>query len=727
MNNQFIDNVKDALKIENTRLLFDFFAEFDKSISMPHIDDGKLFTDSDSLGKAFSETKESLLKIVQNASSSDKLLYQNYMSKYIKFLVDLIGEALSDDILNKIVYLYMYFYILRYLESKRENYLSNELDRRLPYIYETLCDIICEFTKCDMCYMVYKNGNNLPQLFAQSGEAQDIYNTDKFDELLRGDKVKKDIKNSWGGYAISDKYCVIELRPNEIGSKERFYIILNNMDDSHVKVNTPLSIVFILTMRRSLTEALSLDYAKLLNYKNDYSYVVKYSDSQNSGARLLHISDLHVGGRDDDGKVLNWQDTNKSSNNSNNYALANLLEEIDKTKTRYDLLVVTGDIVQGNGDAVEIRENYEQAGKALKEIAQRLWGYKYSNNSASRLPHDWKKRIIITTGNHDYAMMNDLKSVRDGRQTIVATPTKRVSGAIIKQTYFIEFILKFFDCPVEQYIQDELNEIRDYKELDLSLFVINSSSRTNVSQNNAVGISDKILKKLIDRFADLKNKYSVCLLHHTPKYVEELDYYDDRTGYKWWMEKFDEDNDLKDISELIEMYMGVSKLLLANPQDENLESKKKDFKDKYDNNQEFLEACMYYPEPKYKRFYPICFVISKLRKFIDNSSDEIITDNEFLSEIAVDESKSMLDKKAYSETYHQFEKSNIAFDAIMGGHIHNNMFNGQKEYEGNSINNGEEIKADCRKNADIICGRACNTFAECRLDGEKIKVRFHKF
>ena len=58
-----------------------------------------------------------------------------------------------------------------------------------------------------------------------------------------------------------------------------------------------------------------------------------------------------------------------------------------------ELIVVTGDIVQGNSTAVDLEANYQCAAEVLRSIAHILWPQPCIGGG-TLLRADWKKRII---------------------------------------------------------------------------------------------------------------------------------------------------------------------------------------------------------------------------------------------------------------------------------------------------------------------------------------------
>ena len=230
---------------------------------------------------------------------------------------------------------------------------------------------------------------------------------------------------------------------------------------------------------------------------------------------MLHISDAHI--------------TENKRWDVNSETVEKILNRIAEHKLNsggIDLIAFTGDIVTGSDNALGAQNKYKIAGKVLESIALKLWGVKKKMNGkvVSFLPVDWKRRIIITTGNHDYAAMNDVVVQTKSRVIRSASPSKHQGGTMSKFTYLIEFMQYFLDAPIDVLIENDLNEVRHYRHLNLKMLILNSTSLVNSLQNNKVGFNKKKVENLMNLpLWDVgENEKCICLAHHSPDY--KIDY-----------------------------------------------------------------------------------------------------------------------------------------------------------------------------------------------------------
>ena len=198
-----------------------------------------------------------------------------------------------------------------------------------------------------------------------------------------------------------------------------------------------------------------------------------------------------------------------------------VIESLDKLDLPScpDLLVITGDVVNGRFDAINLTKNYEAAQEVIEKIAWKLW------SKEARLRADWRKRIVITIGNHDYASMNELAATNEKRATVMARPTTGKSGPAIKYPYFIDFVRRLLHIDTDEWVDDGLNEVREYTKLNLNIIGINTISDVNPLRTNKVSIdTDKVLRLLAEHRDQLSKEdmANVILMHHTPLY--KIDY-----------------------------------------------------------------------------------------------------------------------------------------------------------------------------------------------------------
>lgn len=243
----------------------------------------------------------------------------------------------------------------------------------------------------------------------------------------------------------------------------------------------------------------------LILSQDTYRYVLPLG--KNNKLTILHLTDLHI-------KTKNKKD------------LEEIFKHLPKTipdSGPVDLVVITGDIVQGQGSAGELEEHYCLADKLLRELSKTLWCYEGTNY----LRGDWRKRIAIIPGNHDYAAMNELEVVsqKGTRSTGTGRPAQKEGGPMVKFAYYIHFISHLLGIDMGEQIQDWLNSVRRYDQMDLTLLCLNTSAGAGPLRNNKVHIDPDYVEKL-EKTGCFEVGITICLSHHTPSY--EPDYAVDR-------------------------------------------------------------------------------------------------------------------------------------------------------------------------------------------------------
>lgn len=502
------------------------------------------------------------------------------------------GDECSENEgkINTISYMLNYFRLLN--ELSNTSAAVTELDD-LPYKYEELCRTICGFTESKMCYMVYCSDGNYPEIFAQSGyyipffEEDKILDTKRIDKILQkvNDAKDKDtnkdntVENEDNTDNIDDTVVllndvaqleyngqdvlVVDVRlESELDSKKHFHIILQwekafSKEDllNKIKTKSLEDARNILFMRQTLKEALSRHYSFLISSRFDCSYV-RLVDAEGKAPNVLHLSDLHV------------CDKFYSKSADVNDHIAKKIEDAVRDEPKIDLLTITGDIVDGkDADSVHMEQNYRKVEKLLDQIVVKLWA-----DDENYLSHDWRRRIIITTGNHDYAAMNQYKAALKQRTLSVGSPIDEDSGTMSKFAYFIDFLIRYLDPRIDELLRNELNELRFYRRMNLKVLSINCSSHATPRRTNKLGPDYAKIKSIMDRkvwkekkpatsYTDTaKNEcrpFKLCLAHYSDRY--ELSYFHDNYGVLpgWTYNKPDKDNNV--INKLVDIFIDAMK------------------------------------------------------------------------------------------------------------------------------------------------------------------------
>jgi len=516
------------------------------------------------------------------------LLYQNYLSNFCRFWHRASKKspyaALPPDCSNRdtelrigqVSYMLQYFLRLRSLSSAQH---GTDQISSIPYAYEELCRTICGLSGFDMCYIVFRGAGRLPEIIAQSGyyapymEKQKILTVIEIDEILinfRNDSEKSffsclSAESSPREDAVFFLPCVLSYQKEDRQvlilelaihdgqhGDDHFYIILQNeKGGSKIKAENGLPIARnILFMRFTLLEILTRDYALLANFRYDCSYIRPLNQKKGLPVpKILHLSDLHVD-QDNVDKLVSM--------------IKSKLTKAFRDKYPIDLLIISGDIADGSGaNASVMEERYRCVERLLNAIVMCLW-----QDTMAYLSHDWRRRVVITTGNHDYASMNQYNAQLDMRTLVSGTPVKEETGTMSKFSYFIHFLIRYLDPPINEFLSNDLNEVRNYRYLNLKLLCLNCSSRATPYRTNKLGVDQAIVLGLTKRamWAE-KNGVSsketismtpaepnrICVAHYSPRY--DLSYFRDNyktlPGWEWTPHMNSPINELEELFRVI--------------------------------------------------------------------------------------------------------------------------------------------------------------------------------
>lgn len=498
------------------------------------------------------------------------LLYQNYLGNFCRFwhkantdspykTPTCSVQAVCQDkqIIGQVSYMLQYFLRLRSLSTHQQG-----IDQigNIPYAYEELCRAICGLSGFDMCYIVFRGVGRLPEIIAQSGyyvpfmEKQKILTIVEIDQILvefHSDSEKSfrlsvnedssEANNVTTWFVLPCVLCYMKEERQVLAlelaihdsqhSNDHFYIILQNEKEqpTHLDEKSILTIARnILFMRFTLLDVLTRDYALLANFRFDCSYIRAMREKKDAppATKILHLSDLHVD-QDNVSLLIKKVSEKISEDFRKNYPI--------------DLLVISGDIADGkNANASVMEERYRCVERLLNTIVMCLW-----QDSMAYLSHDWRRRVVITTGNHDYASMNQYNAQLDMRTLVSGTPVKEETGTMSKFSYFIHFLIRYLDPPISELLSHDLNEIRDYRFLNLKLLCLNCSSLATPYRTNKMGVNKEVVLGLTKRamwtesqkkiFPTPGNPHRICVAHYSPEY--NLSYFRDSyhtlPGFEW--------------------------------------------------------------------------------------------------------------------------------------------------------------------------------------------------
>lgn len=350
-------------------------------------------------------------------------------------------------------------------------------------------------------------------------EENGISNDDSFENLLYDEENTEsynsiNIKNS----NIDIIFLKIPIRIKrqnvfeKIEGEQKFILIMlyyyknsqphysKRIQDEVQKMYRAKSVLFV---KNRLIDIFSLDYAKIST--KEFLQVKPFDIKEK---RILHITDIHYQEKDDQ-KII-----------------SGLKSVISSKNKKYDVIVITGDIINGADQANQIDERYTKFFDAFKIILSQVYG------------DEWDNRVLIVPGNHDYSSMNEGISSNVARNLRVTVPPSILSeaNASIKFAYYLNFASYFMkkSLKTRKVLKNDLCfYCDDYEEFGFGFILLNTASLSSSHRQNRVGIKKEILKKL-DEFLKEKNKMNgknltlIALMHHTPMF--DADYLVDKGG-----------------------------------------------------------------------------------------------------------------------------------------------------------------------------------------------------
>jgi hypothetical protein len=451
----------------------------------------------------YNKKEDSVRKFVDNEICDSKkegeLLYQNPLNLFLRFIS--LNDCISNSSLAK---------MLQFFELVNILYLKIIPIDDLPDKYNRLCNIIRDITEYSDCHIVSYRNNSVKML------AESDYSKERFNNVLNTNDIHKIILSAYKPENITNSLCdtiyynvfdryddkcdilllKIEIEKHNNDEYNDIFIILQkkHLDTLLLNRNSVMKSRNILFLREKLFYILKRDIYTLLSFRFEYNYIEKLN---NDKLVILHMSDLHI-------NVSNWKKIKELIQNKK-FVIS---DEID-------LLLITGDVAQGKNSAGEMEKNYGAATEIIKEIAIKIWG-RYAH-----LRQDWKKRIVIVPGNHDYATMNELETITKKRSSSSGIPASNEGDTMAKFAYFINFVRELLDIDVDEWMRNDLNEIRQYKRLGTELICLNSCSGVSNLRNNKVQLNYEAINNMSKKGKDNFDK-KICLTHHTPQY--SIDY-----------------------------------------------------------------------------------------------------------------------------------------------------------------------------------------------------------
>lgn len=542
-----LERVKWINYMENTRLLYmgiehlytmwqDYFDPAGKSVFDP-----QNLWDSEHLLSMVTEAESDAIVETDTKHQAVKWRDQNRLTDFFKFLQ---AELLASRKLVKEHDVRELTAKLLCLFSVSKDIAKYSGEARIPYLYERLCNSMRGLAESDMCYLLYCRDGNLMTLSMSSPmKAMLDYELDEPD-FLELHRKRERLEQSaqfpqelgqtvfktelWKQQRNAETSChfqivllVLELENGaRTSQRELAYLVFQTMDTSQPEkeeweqrenISTCLEpmdlfhIRNILFLQSMIVEPLQKNLHILMTSQRTCQYVEPLSGTED--LHILHLTDLHI----------------KSGLDSGSFeSIIACLPQTAPDGSPFDLLVLTGDVVQGQCVAGELEEHYQLADKLLRGLAQRLWSYK-----SGQVRGDWRKRMVIIPGNHDYATMNELEVIpqKGSRSTGIGRPAQKEGGPMVKFAYYIQFIQRLLGLDIDSLIRNRLNSVWYYDQMNLGLLCLNTVSEAGPLRNNKVHIDAGFVER-VKKAGRFSGKDVVCLAHHTAAYT--ADYAADR-------------------------------------------------------------------------------------------------------------------------------------------------------------------------------------------------------
>lgn len=569
------------------------------------------------------EIEKEISRIKIECGKKNEYLAQNIMADFFRFLGYSPRKRLEPTQAKALAGMVLLYGKVKEMEEKHiqmgdnKSYLEN---------YSEMCAYLRMIALGMDSYLVHvRDSRNI--ILASSTEGHDdstlefIYGLKKGEKFSYGDTVSYYSSDEEGEKNRLIIKLLLSRQKNEKYKQTVYIVFAGNMaitNDQYMRIARN-----VLFLRQEIQILLERDLYALHHFKISYEDVKPLS--KDGTCRILHISDLHV-------------DTENCKAIKDKIADIEFgVEDTEKHKSfPIDLIVITGDVAQGKSTALDMEENYKKAEEVIRCLAYKVWG-DFRNKKDVRF--DWKKRIVIIPGNHDYASMNELLVVNRNRATFNGEPAREEGSPMIKYTYYIDFLRRLLDLDITNIIRQNLNEYRVYPWYSLELVCFNTIAEVSMLRNNKVQIDREFQKSLPHEKEE--GYIGIYLMHHTPLYVEkDMDYNRDKYGYK-------------NIDESLYGMLAVIAESYGNQKDKNI-----------DWNEIGKGLRSISPEGKKTDIYRDIEYLYNHRG--DETNERC---NQIVGEYQKNENMCKKDKEVYAERLEKYLKK-IWPNAILGGHTH---------------------------------------------------------
>ena len=487
----------EVLHMENMRLVYTGIRRMDESCG-----------NEESWEAIQEHVKMKRAACVKEENGVRKYLSQNPLSDLFRFL-DEDGKVQGEQLAAMLGF----YRQIKKMEDKEQ------LEQQKNYIeqYNKLCFYIGKIVAIPNCCLVHQQ-NGQSKIIAQSLQGDDMGVETQVNTILSEseDELWKnrlyDTAVLWTSSDTQEPSTALILalqieHHRDVDRRQNIYIVLYGA----VNVESKASLgSYVLFMRQPFQRLLERDLYVLHHFQHSYEDVSPFSVASGNNRRyLLHLTDLHISAQ-------------------NEKLITKLVQEkSEELKAGWpELLLITGDIVQGNSAAIDLEKNYQAAGRVIQKIAAILWPGSALEDDAKFPCSGWRKRVVIIPGNHDYAAMNELSATHFLRATNGGTPVLKDGSPMSRFSYYIKFLHECLHIDMSQSIKNNLNEIREYPMLKIRIIALNSVSEVGPLRNNKVHLDSDFIAQ-VRAIPDHGDPYvNIYLAHHTVCY--KPDYTADR-------------------------------------------------------------------------------------------------------------------------------------------------------------------------------------------------------
>ena len=503
MREMAIKDYVEIFELENTNIIYDGIKRLWEQLLAGRI-------------RKSQDVVDQIVKMYKECRTREGYLAQNLMSEFFRFLNFTSQTELTVDEAEAIGGMVLFYDKVLEMEHNHD-----QMGIQKTYLedYSDICDFLSMIAMKMDSYLVHvRDSGNL--ILASSASEHDrsdeefIYKINKKDSkatVQYGDTVVFVPSKSEG----EKQKILIKLllsRRKDVEYKQTVYIVLIGKNEIN-RVQCMGIARNILFLRQQIQLLLERDLYALRHFKISYEDVKPIQD--NKQYNILHISDLHI-------DTINYKVIKKLIQETN-FGPKNDTEQ----SCQIDLIVITGDVAQGQSTAMDMEENYRKAEEVIRCLAHKIWRHPDKDKN---MRFDWRKRIIIIPGNHDYASMNELLVVHKDRATSGGEPAREEGSPMIKYTYYIDFLRRLLDLDISDIVKQNLNDYRVYPNYNLEIVCFNTISEVSMLRNNKVQIDKMFLKNFSEE--EQNDHFKIYLMHHTPLYVkQDMDYNKDKYGY----------------------------------------------------------------------------------------------------------------------------------------------------------------------------------------------------